>query len=199
MQAVMVIGTLIQVVGAIEAGNAQASALEQQAELYMKQATIYNKQIEVEQIENKRAVAVEKAATAQESLDRTKRLQRIIGSTISKAASAGISTQYGTTTALNEESMYESSIEEAIARDNSNNRIVSLNLNSATQQVNLANQAYGSVFQANQAYSSASQARTQGYMNAVGSLMNYGMSQYSRGPAPDTTTLSNGEVITWRQ
>lgn len=202
MEALLVVGTLFQVVGSIQAGNQQAQALNRQAEMYMKQASVYNSQIELEQIENNRAVAIEKAAKANESLERTKRLQRIIGSTIASAASAGISTQYGTTTRLNEESMYESSIEEAIARDNSANRIISLNLNSATQQQNLANSAYGSVFQANEAYKSASQAKTKGFMDAAGSLMSYGMAQYGRGstPAPrgNSTTLSNGEVINWR-
>lgn len=196
----------MQVVGSISAGNAQADALNQQAEMYMKQATVYNKQIEVDRIENDRRINMEKAATAQESLARTEKLRRIIGSTIAAGAKAGISTQYGTITALNEESQYNFSAEQAIAQGNSNQRITSLNLNAAINEQNLANQAYGSVFNANQAYASAGQAKFQGYVNAAGSLMSYGMNQHNRGSVPTQTyqpgvsptqTLSNGDVITW--
>lgn len=212
MQALMVVGTLMQVVGSISAGEAQASALNQQAEMYMKQASLYNTQIELEQVENDRRVAQEKSATAQESLMRTQKLQRIIGATVAKGAAAGIGTQYGTITRLNEESMYEASVEEAIADDNSQNRIISLNLNSAINQQNLSQQAYGSVFNANQMYASAGQARMQGYMNAASSLMSFGMNTANRGSAPTVGTYNtstgsagmdfsimpgSGEVIRW--
>ncbi|MCK5610995.1 hypothetical protein KAR91_54485, partial [Candidatus Pacearchaeota archaeon] len=66
MEAVLIIGTLIQVVGAISAGNAEADALERQGEQFVKQAGIYSKQIVLDASENERRIAVEKAATAQE-------------------------------------------------------------------------------------------------------------------------------------
>lgn len=211
MQALLVVGTIMQVVGAISEGEAKASALNQQAEMYMKQASLYNSQLQSEQMENDRRVAQENSATAQESLMRTQKLQRMIGATVAAGAKAGISTQYGTITSLNEESQYEASVEEAIARDNSTNRIISMNLNSAVTQQNLANQAGGSVFDANQAYAQAGQAKAQGYMKAASSLMSFGMNTMGRGSAPSVGVYGNsgsqgmdysimpqsGQVIRW--
>lgn len=211
MQALLIVGTIMQVAGSISAGNAQAKALTQQADMYVKQAQIYTSQIETDKIENQRQVALEKAATAQESLARTAKLQRIIGSTIAAGAAAGISTQYGTITRLNEENEFQSAAEEAIARSNSDNRIVSLNLNSAIEIQNSANAAGGSIFQANQTYAQAGQAKMQGYMNAASSLMSYGMGQMNRGSVPSganyssvtgsngnaVSTFSNGNQIRW--
>lgn len=192
MQALMVVSTIMSVVGSVSAGYQQAAALEAQADMYMKQAQIYGAQAEIDQVEHDRRIAIEKEATANESLERTKKLQRIIGSTIAAGAEAGISTQYGTITRLNEYSGYEAAIEEDISRYNSNNRIVSLNLNSAINQMNYANAAQGSVFQAGQNMEAAGDAITAGWMKGVGSLVSYGMDQYNRGSVP-TFSVDNGK------
>lgn len=207
METVMIIGTLMSVVGSIQAGNAQASALNQQAKMYEKQATIYNSQIVSNTAENERRIAVEKAATAQESLQRTEKLQRIMASTVAAGAAAGISTQYGTITSLNENSSYQAGNEEGVSRMNSQNRIASLNLNTAVENVNVAQAAEGAVFNANQAISSAKQAKTAGYMKAIGTLTSYGMSQYGMGGAGGSggsglkagqyTVTNSGDTIRW--
>lgn len=181
MEAVLIIGTLIQVVGAISAGNAEADALERQGEQFVKQAGIYSKQIVLDASENERRIAVEKAATAQEALQRTEKLQRIMGQTVAQGAAAGISTQYGSITNLNEESSYQSGLEEAVARDNSNNRIVSLNLNAAINEQNLAGKAQFSIFEAKQAFKAAPQARFAGYVRAASAVTGYASGQAARG------------------
>lgn len=198
MQALMVIGTIMQVVGSISAGYQQAAALEQQADMYMKQAQIYGAQAKIDEVENDRRIALEKQSAAQESLERTQRLRRIVGETTAAGAAAGIQVNYGTITSLNEYSSSQASIEDAIAEDNLNNRVISLNLNSAINQQNLYSQARGSVFQAGQLKNEASQAISKGWMSGMGSLFNYSMDQYGRGTVPKSQSVyRDGTVVTW--
>lgn len=131
--------------------------------MYDQQAKILSKQMVAEQTNNSREIAVEKAAAANESLERTKKLQRIIASTTAAGAYAGLSTDMGLIRNVNENSSYEASIEESIARSNSAQRQTSLNLNSATNQLNLSSQI-------SQAKSSGKTAMLKGFMGAASSV-----------------------------
>lgn len=131
--------------------------------MYKQQARMLQMQRTTDQVNHQRQVAVDTAATNQESLERTKRLQRIIGSTISASSYAGLSVNSGLAESLNTNSMYESAVEEGISRSNFGQRMASLNLNAATQDLNTANQIQ-------QARSSASSSMLKGIMGAAGSI-----------------------------
>lgn len=190
MQAALILSAVMTVVGA----NQEAAGMEAQAKQYENQAKIYGSQIKMDQAENERRIAVEKAATAQESLDRTNKLRRMVGATTAKGAATGISTNYGSIVSLNEYSQSQASIEEMISRDNSNNRIVSLNLNSAVNQQNLAQAHSNSTFQASQLKGQAKTTRTMGYFKAGMSLFN-GMNSGNSAIPTTQATGFNGTFL----
>lgn len=166
---VIIGATILQAVGSVVGGL-------QEAQMQRQSARLMQKQLEAETANYSRGVAVENSAAATESLERTKKLRRVIGSTLSAGAYAGLSTDIGVINSINENSMFEAATEEGIARSNTEQRLASLRLDYETNRVNLNNSIA-------QARSSASSAIMKGFMGAAGAGASFFTWQQTLGKA----------------
>lgn len=157
MQTLLLAGTLFQAAGQVYSGITQSNQLKSQAKVIDAQADA--------------KIALEKASAAEKTLDRLRQLRQTTGRILATSYDAGISVSSGTVGSLVNDSQYQYS------RDQN---IQDFNLNQSTSSIRSSADADISVLRAR-----ATNARVGGFLNAAGTLMNYGMNRQSVGNVPE--------------
>jgi len=153
MEAALVAGTLFQAYGQIQQGAAMADQYKAEADFKL--------------AKGKSAAAQETAAAAERTVDRLRKLRQVRGGILVTGAGTGISTTSGVFDSLLNDSGGEFARDYDIDKYNTYNKASALRAGASSSAAILRAQA--------------SSSRLGGYMNAAGTLINYGSDAYNRG------------------
>ncbi len=172
MEILLVVSLAMTVVGAIQ----QKGQFDAQAEATRKQALLVD-------AEGDRQQALERAASAKEGFERAKDLQRVIGEIMSRGANSGFGV-VGTVGSKIESSGAEFASEQGTREFNLDQRLVSLDISTASN-VNSLNT------EANILKSRGQSALVSGIGEAAGTLASFGARSAARGSTGET--WANGD------
>lgn len=185
MEVMMVTSMLFTMVGQIQQGQAQAKQMKAQAEVADAQADAYTAQASTELASTDAQIAIEKASAAERTVDRLRNLREVTGELLVRGANAGISIGSGSIGTLVSDSQSQFGREQGIQGFNLKNTSSALQMAGEQQSSNLKSQSGALSTQSSLLRSQASNAKLSGYMNAAGTLMNYGYNTMQRGSVPE--------------
>lgn len=181
MEAMLIAGTLFQAVGQIQAGEAQAQQLKAQSEVSAAQSEAFTAQAQTELASTDASIALDKASAAERTIDRLRQLRQITGDLLTRGVAAGVSISSGSIGTQVSDSQREFAREQGIQDFNLRNDNLATLTAGENRSSNLKSQGAALNTQSNILRAQATNARIGGYMNAAGTLMNYGTSAANRG------------------